>query len=123
MSKANRPRACQRTSDVKKSLMARTNRRPVTRSKATGCSLINDLASNGSQPSAGEPGPPQPRSEVRRSASDVPDQTGAIVLDHERHRTLVDPEVMRRDPPASRAVRHDVRLIERRLESVAFRHA
>src|SRR5262249_61712990 len=40
MSKANRPRARQRTSDVKKSLTARTNRRPVTRSKALGCSLI-----------------------------------------------------------------------------------
>src|SRR5215469_815026 len=43
MSKADRPRARQRTSEVKKSLTARTNRRPVTRSKATGCSLIDGL--------------------------------------------------------------------------------
>src|SRR5579863_8120365 len=44
MSKPNRPRACQRTSDDKKYFTAWTNRRPVTRSKATGCSLIQPPA-------------------------------------------------------------------------------
>src|SRR5262249_11731282 len=141
-------------SDVKKSLTARTNRRPVTRSKALGCSLIyastmaghrhppvnpastlsggqKRRAHNASpiklvallEPTAPEARPAPPSSAVRRPAGDVPDQPGAVVLDHERPRPLVDPEVIRCHPPAGRAVRHCVRLIERRLEAIALRHA
>ena len=106
MSRANRPRARQRTSDVKKSLTARTNRRPVTRSNAMGCSLIRGLDGGGSQPPAGEPGPAQPRDDVGAAAHDVPDQAGAVVLDHASDDgPLVDAEVVGRDPPAGRAVR------------------
>src|SRR6185437_3458131 len=123
ISTANRPRARQRTSEVRKYLTVRTNRRAVTRSKATGCSLIHALASGGSQPPASEPSSPQPRSDVRRSARDVPDQFCAVVFDHERHRPLIDPEVIRCYPPAGRAVRHRIGLVKRRLEAVALRHA
>ena len=48
MSNANMPRACQRTSDDKKVLMAPTNRRLVWRSKATVCSVIKDFWSSSS---------------------------------------------------------------------------
>ena len=61
MSTANRTRARQRTSEVKKYLTLRTNRCRITRSKVTGCSLIHDLASGGLQPLAGEPGPAEGR--------------------------------------------------------------
>src|SRR6185437_12837700 len=123
ISTANRPRARQRTSEVRKYLTVRTNRRAVTRSKATGCSLIHALASGGSQPPASEPSSPQPRSDVRRSARDVPDQFCAVVFDHERNRPLIDPEVIRCYPPAGRAIRHCIGLVKRRLEAVALRHA
>src|SRR5262245_49183557 len=115
--RANRPRACQRTSDVRKALTTRTNRRPVPRSKATGCSLIHGLAGRTesrrrSQPPAGEPGPPQPRDDVGGPAHDIPDQAGAVVLDGQDDGALVDAELVRRHPPAGRAVVDAERLVE-----------
>src|SRR4249920_1792540 len=50
MSNANRPRATQRTSDVKNSFTVRTSRRAVSMSKAIGCSLIPSLAVAGQKP-------------------------------------------------------------------------
>src|SRR6516162_3689104 len=92
--RANRPRACQRTSEVRKSLTTRTNRRPVARSKATGCSLIPGLNNGGSQP----------RDDVGAAAHDAPDQAGAVVLHGQHDGALVDAELVRRHPPARRAV-------------------
>src|SRR5262245_15479435 len=123
MSRANRPRACQRTSDVMRSLTAWTNRRPVTRSKVTGCSLIHGLNRGGSQPPAGEPGPSKPRDDVGAAAHDVPDQAGAVVLHGQNDGALVDAKVVWRDPPAGRAVRDGKGLVERRLEPVRPGHA
>src|SRR5580692_4597770 len=42
MSSAKRPRACHLTSEPKKTLMALTNRRLVSRSKETGCSAMRE---------------------------------------------------------------------------------
>ena len=55
-------------------------------------------------------------------AHDVPEQARAVVLDHQHHRPLVDPEVVRRNPPAGRAIVHRERRVERGLEPVPGRH-
>src|SRR4029453_736580 len=68
------------------------------------------------KPPARKTPPPQPSYEGRTTAHDVPDQAGAVVLDHQHHRPLIDAEVVRGDPPAGRAVVHRKRLVERRLE-------
>src|SRR5262249_61671518 len=73
-------------------------------------------------PPAGEPGPPQPRDEVGAAAHDVPDQAGAVVLHGQDDGALVDAEVVRRDPPAGRAVLDGEGLVERRLEPVGPGH-
>src|SRR5438093_6379810 len=73
------------------------------------------------EPAALECRPAQSRHNVGATAHDVPDQAGTVVLDHEDDWALVDPEMAGRDPPARRTVRHRVRLVERRLETVAIR--
>jgi hypothetical protein len=64
------------------------------------------------QPAAREPCPPQPGDNIGAAAHDLPDQTAAVVLDHQRHGPLVDAEVVGRHPPAGRAVLHPERLVE-----------
>jgi hypothetical protein len=54
------------------------------------------------QPAAREPGFPQSRDHRRATAHQVPDQAGAVVLDHQYHRPLVDAELVRRHLPAPR---------------------
>src|SRR5262245_46732299 len=76
-----------------------------------------------SEPATLESRPAQARNDIRTATHELPDQTGAVVLHHEDHRTLVDAEMVGRDPPAGRAVRHRVRRVERRLEAVSLRRA
>ena len=49
-------------------------------------------------------------------------KTATVILDHARHGPLLDTEVIRRDPPASRTIVYWKRLIERRLEAVFLSH-
>src|SRR5262245_60094471 len=85
--------------------------RPATRSSRSQAALYSRrTVSPGSQPTSSEPPALKPRPaqaghDVLGVAHDVPDQSGAIVFDHENHRPLVDAKVKRRDPPARRAVR------------------
>ena len=74
------------------------------------------------QPAALETRAAQPLDDVGAAAHDVPDQTGAVVLDHEHDRALVHAEVVWGDPPSGRAVFHGEGLVERRLEAVGLRH-
>src|SRR5215472_16880766 len=80
MSKANRPRARQRTSDVKKYLTAWTNRRPVTRSKATGCSLIHVSPVTGHSHPPVNPARRVPATDLGAAAHHAPNQAGEVVL-------------------------------------------
>ena len=70
------------------------------------------------QPASGKARPTQTGHDRRTMAHDVPQQPGAVILDHQHHRPLVDAEVIRRNPPAGRAVFHCEGLIERRQEPV-----
>src|SRR6478736_7816870 len=75
-----------------------------------------------------EPAAPKARStetgrDIWRPTHNSPDQSGTVVLDHQDHWTLVNAKVMWCDPPARRALRHFVGLIERRLEAIALRRA
>src|SRR4029434_7835605 len=74
------------------------------------------------KPTALKSRPPQSGDDRRAAAHDVPEQSGPVVLDHQHDRSLIDTEVIRRDPPTSRAIRHGKRLIEGRLESVLRGH-
>src|SRR5262245_24704742 len=51
-----------------------------------------------SEPPALKAGPAQADHDVRRPAHDVPDQSGAVVFDHQDHWPLVDAKVEWRDP-------------------------
>src|SRR5260370_40810268 len=62
----------------------------------------NFFAAAALQPAAGEPCAPEPRDNVGAAAHEIPDQTAAVVLDHQRHGPLVDAEVVWRHPPAGR---------------------
>src|SRR4030095_16464768 len=74
------------------------------------------------KPTAAKSRPPQSSDDRRAAAHDVPEQSGPVVLDHQHDRPLIDAEVMRRDPPTRRAIRHGKRLIERRLEPILPGH-
>jgi hypothetical protein len=75
------------------------------------------------QPTPRKACPTQPGQYRRATARDVPEQTRAVILDHQHHRTLIDAEVIRGDPPGGRTLVHRKRLIERRLEPVFGGHA
>jgi len=51
-----------------------------------------------SQPTSREPRTPQARDEVRTAPHQVPNQTGAVVLDHQDDRPLIEGEMIARDP-------------------------
>src|SRR4029450_907910 len=74
------------------------------------------------KPTAAKSRLPQSSDDRRAAAHDIPEQSGPVVLDHQHDRPLIDAEVIRRDPPTSRAIRHGKRLIERPLESVFRGH-
>src|SRR5208282_813414 len=75
------------------------------------------------QPASGKACPTQTGQDWRATAHDLPQQPGAMILDHQHHRTLIDAEVIRRNPPAGRTAFYGERLIERRQESVFSHHA
>src|SRR2546426_5446662 len=50
------------------------------------------------QPTAREPGPPQPPDKIRIVAHHVPHQAVAMIGDHRNHRPLIDPQVIGVDP-------------------------
>ena len=52
------------------------------------------------------------------AARQVPNQLATVVLNHENNRSLVDSEVIRRNPPAGWAILIRKRLIKRRFETV-----
>src|SRR6187401_2301290 len=62
----------------------------------------------------------QPGRNVGRPAHNVPDQSAAVILNHEHYRALVDAKVIRGDPPPCRTVRDFVCLVERRFKTVAL---
>src|SRR5689334_5110626 len=64
------------------------------------------------KPAAGKACSPQACPNRLGTTHDVPEQTGAVVLDHQNDRTLIDPEVIRRNPPTGRALVHGERLVE-----------
>ena len=66
----------------------------------------------GLEPTSAESRPPQPTNDRRAAAHDVPEQSGPVVLDHQRDRPLIDPAVIRRDPPTCWAIPPSQRLIE-----------
>src|SRR5262245_63240989 len=76
-----------------------------------------------SEPPALETCTTQAGDDVRRPPHDVPDQSRAVILNHENHGALIEAKVIGSHPPARRAVRHFIGLVERRFEAVALRHA
>src|SRR4030095_8093070 len=74
------------------------------------------------KPTAVKSRPPQSSDDRRAAAHDIPEQSGPLVLDHQHDRSLIDAEVIRRDPPTGPAIRHDKRSIERRLEPIVPGH-
>src|SRR6516165_12301894 len=125
-SRTSRPMALWRTSEVSRSVTARTNRRRVWTSNVAGCALMRIPGraprGPGSEPTPSKAGAAQAGQHRRAPPHDVPEQAGAVVLDHQRHRPLIDPEVIGSDPPAGRAAIHRERLIERGLEPILRRH-
>ena len=81
------------------------------------------LASGGSQPPAGESGPPRRRDVVGAAAHNAPNQAGAVVLRGQDDRALADAKVVCRDPPAGRAVRVVKGVVKRQLEPLWPVHA
>src|SRR6476660_4135498 len=75
----------------------------------------------GGEPAAFEAGAPESDSQLPAAAHRRPDQAGAMVLDHEHGRALVDAEMVRRDPADPTDVASEER-IERRLEAVRIRN-
>ncbi len=64
------------------------------------------------QPASGKACPTQTGQDWRATAHDLPQQSGAMILDHQHHRTLIDTEVIRRNPPAGRTAFYGERSIE-----------
>src|SRR6185369_11673920 len=75
------------------------------------------------KPTALESRPRESGDDRRATAHDVPKQACPVVLDHQHDRPLIDSKVIGRDPPASRTILDNKRLIERRLEPVFRRHS
>ena len=52
----------------------------------------------GSEPSARKACTAKPRNEIGALTQEIPDEAGAVILEHQDNRPLVDPEVERRYP-------------------------
>src|SRR5678815_5158334 len=75
------------------------------------------------KPTAPKSSPQQSGDHSGTTAHDVPEETRPIILDHHNDRPLIDSEVIRCDPPTSRTIRDNKRLIERRLEAIFSSHS
>src|SRR6266516_4756847 len=75
------------------------------------------------EPTASEAGAAKARNEIGAAAHEAPEEAGAIVLDHQDDRPVIQPEVTRRDPAAGLSGIGREGRIECRLEAVRARFA